>query len=71
MTLVKIKIKVGSLEFDAEGDKDWVSKQLDKIIDKANSLSKLASPLDSSQSKEHIRQWNPTQKLHKSHWLHF
>jgi hypothetical protein len=41
MPEIKIQIKIGQIEFSAEGEKDWIEKQLDKIIDKAPSLVKL------------------------------
>lgn len=38
----KIEIKIGEVKFSGEGDKEWLSEQLDKILDKAESLIKLA-----------------------------
>lgn len=42
MAEAKIEFKLGSIEFSGEGEKDWVSQQLDKIIQHAPSLLKLA-----------------------------
>lgn len=38
----KIRIRIGSIEFEGEGDPKWLSSELDKIIEKAPSLVKLA-----------------------------
>lgn len=44
MSDVKIQIKIGQIEFSGEGGQDWVGKQLDKILEKAESLMKLSPP---------------------------
>lgn len=44
MSEAKIKIKIGNVKFSGEGDKDWLSEQLDKILSKAKDLIKLAPP---------------------------
>lgn len=36
----KIQIKVGIVEFSGEGNQDWLSKQLDKILEKIPELSR-------------------------------
>lgn len=41
MADVKIQIKVGGVEFSGEGDKEWIGKQLDKILAKANELQEV------------------------------
>jgi len=38
MSEVKIQFKLGSIEFSGEGDKDWISQQLDKILQQAPQL---------------------------------
>jgi hypothetical protein len=38
MADAKIEIKVGQIEFSGEGQQDWVAKQLDKILAKAEDL---------------------------------
>lgn len=38
MTDGKIQFKLGVVEFVGEGEKDWVGKQLDKILEKAPEL---------------------------------
>ena len=38
----KIEIKVGSITFSGEGDGDWLSKQLDKVLAKIPELAALA-----------------------------
>ena len=42
MAEAKIEIKIGELHFSAEAEQSWVASQLDKIIAKADVLSKLA-----------------------------
>ena len=42
MADVKIQIKVGGVEFSGEGDKEWIGKQLDKILEKVEDLQKIA-----------------------------
>ena len=37
----KIQIKVGIIEFSGEGNQDWLSTQLDKILEKAPELLKI------------------------------
>jgi len=39
----KIQFKVGIIEFSGEGDQDWLSTQLDKIISKVPELLKVES----------------------------
>src|SRR5437899_238685 len=49
----KIKLNVGSMEFQAEGDKDWVSAQLDKIIaSTARSITGLSAGLPALEESE-------------------
>jgi hypothetical protein len=42
MTEAKIEFKLGSIEFSGEGEKAWISEQLDKILQQAPSLLSLA-----------------------------
>ena len=49
MSESKIKIKIGSIEFSGEGDSSWLEKQLDKIIEKAPDMLKIA-PVETPQS---------------------
>lgn len=42
MTVAKIEFTIGSISFSAEGEENWLSDQLDKIIDKAPNLIKIA-----------------------------
>ncbi|MGA9755815.1 MAG: hypothetical protein WBV23_11815 [Desulfobaccales bacterium] len=39
MTDAKIVFKVGTIEFTGEGEQEWLSQQLDKILEKAADLS--------------------------------
>lgn len=43
MSESKIEIKIGEIQFSGEGDKEWLSEQLDKILNKAADLIELAS----------------------------
>ena len=47
MAEAHIEIRVGSVEFVGKGEQEWVSKQLDKILSKAEELMKLAPPAPS------------------------
>jgi NADH pyrophosphatase NudC (nudix superfamily) len=38
----KIELKLGSFTFSGEGDENWLTKQLDKILEKLNQLQKVA-----------------------------
>ena len=42
MSEAKIEFAIGAISFVGEGDKDWVASQLDKILDRAPELVKLA-----------------------------
>jgi hypothetical protein len=42
MSQAKIEIKIGAIEFEAEGDQVWVAQQLDKVFEKAAGLALLA-----------------------------
>ena len=44
MSDVKIEIRIGQIHFTGEGNQDWIAKQLDKIIEKADKLVRLAPP---------------------------
>ena len=43
MTTFKAEFKTGAIEFCGEGEKDWVTEQLDKILEKAPALLNLVS----------------------------
>jgi hypothetical protein len=42
MSQSKIEFRLGAIHFIGEGDKEWVTKQLDKIISQASSLIRVA-----------------------------
>ena len=44
MSEAKIEIKIGQIEFSGEGQPEWVAKQLDKILAKAEDLIAIAPP---------------------------
>lgn len=42
MSAAKIEIQIGEIRFSGEGDQEWLTKQLDKMLGKAEELIKLA-----------------------------
>ncbi|MBW1939435.1 MAG: hypothetical protein JRI67_11880 [Deltaproteobacteria bacterium] len=44
MSEAKIEIKIGQIEFSGQGQQEWVAKQLDKILSKAEDLITLSTP---------------------------
>lgn len=42
MTTAKVDIRIGALSFAGEGDKEWLAKQLDKLIQHAPALLQIA-----------------------------
>ena len=53
MSESKIQVKVGIVEFSGEGNQDWLSKQLDKILEKIPELLKIEmnAPEDDGKAK--------------------
>lgn len=49
----KVFIKVGGFEFSGEGDQEWVAKQLDKILAKADELTNLSPPVREAPAENH------------------
>jgi len=43
MTTSKIEVSIGNFSFNGEGEAAWLSEQLDKILDRAESIVRLAS----------------------------
>lgn len=56
MSESKIEINIGDIKFSGEGDKEWLSEQLDKILDKAETLIKLAPPANAPVNPESSHQ---------------
>ena len=52
MSDAKIEVKVGEISFHGEGSQEWLEKQLDKIIGKAEVLLKI-SQVHSTHKDEH------------------
>lgn len=50
MAEAKIEIKIGEILFSGEGNDDWLSTQLDKILEKAGDFTKISPPSDNSSS---------------------
>lgn len=48
----KLEIKVGSITFSGEGNGDWLSKQLDKVLDKIPELVAVAPPENTNNSSK-------------------
>jgi hypothetical protein len=56
----KIQIKIGNIEFSGEGDSDWLSSQLDKILDKVPELLKITPLAQAEVSNNSIeKETNP------------
>jgi len=56
MSDAKIELELGQIRFSAEGNQDWISKQLDKILSKAEELISIAPttvPQPDSQKEQH------------------
>lgn len=58
MTNVKAEFKIGTIEFSGEGEKEWVTEQLDKILEKAPKLLNLV-PQQIADSKINSSKLNP------------
>jgi len=54
----KIEIQIGDVRFSGEGNQEWLTLQLDKILDKAKDLTKLAP--------QPVIQNNAPQPLHQA-----
>jgi hypothetical protein len=52
METTKIEIRIGEIQFIGEGSPNWLEKQLDKILNKAESLSKLSNNLRNKSNTE-------------------
>lgn len=48
----RIEFTIGSMSFVGEGEKEWVSDQLDKILEKASELSRISLPQDDIQGQK-------------------
>ncbi len=55
----KIEIQIGTISFIGEGDPDWLSSQLDKILDKAEALLKLSPPSNGATTAANSNQQEP------------
>ena len=44
MSDAKIKIQIGQISFSGEGDHEWLTEQLDKLLAKATELIDLSPP---------------------------
>lgn len=53
MSESKIEIKIGEIKFSGEGEQEWLSKQLDKILEKSEDLIKLAPAVANSKNQNH------------------
>jgi len=76
MSHSKIEIKVGMVEFSGEGEQDWLSIQLDKIIEKIPELLKFdsVSPLKKDEptvktNTESSKVTLPSKNLNLASWL--
>jgi hypothetical protein len=49
MSVSKIQIKVGHVEFSGEGEQDWLSQELDKMLEKVPELLKIEPVIPASE----------------------
>jgi len=54
----RIEFQIGAMSFMGEGDKDWVSDQLDKILKKASELSKIPVTATNNDNQNAFKQDN-------------
>jgi NADH pyrophosphatase NudC (nudix superfamily) len=59
MDNTKIEIKIGEIQFIGEGSPNWLEKQLDKILDKAESLSKLSNTISAKSTVGNVTPFEP------------
>jgi hypothetical protein len=52
MTDAKIEIKVGNVSFSGEGQGEWLSKQLDKVLAKLPELASIQSAEDGNENRD-------------------
>jgi hypothetical protein len=52
MTTGKIEVNVGGLTFSAEGEQDWLAKQLDKILEAAPAVAGASHPAPQQTAKQ-------------------
>lgn len=69
MSESKLQIKIGNIEFSGEGESEWLSSQLDKVLNKVPELLKISplkqengitTPLDSEQKDNGLPKSKPT-----------
>ena len=56
MSEAKIEIKIGQIEFSGQGSQEWVAKQLDKILAKAEELVAIVPPAAQPPTDPHHQQ---------------
>jgi len=56
MSEAKIEIQIGAVKFSGEGDKNWLSEQLDKILENAKDLVALAPSVSHPENSEPAHQ---------------
>ena len=54
MSQSKIEFRLGAIHFIGEGDREWVTKQLDKIISQASMLLRVAGDSDDNSPSEYF-----------------
>jgi hypothetical protein len=69
MDNTKIEIRIGEIQFIGEGNSSWLEKQLDKILDKAESLSKIAVTLNNQVDSEYEQSIESRDKVTNSQSL--
>ena len=62
MSIAKLEFSLGGLSFAGEGEQEWLSKQLDKLLEKASQLSKSTPPgeIGKERNGEHSKRFTKT-----------
>lgn len=66
MTTSKIEVQIGNFSFSGEGEADWLAAQLDKILDRAESIVKLVPQVSDSNDSSGNQQHAPADFTHDS-----
>lgn len=50
MSNSKFELRIGDFSFSGEGEQEWLSKELDKVLEKSHALSEISAKLTKSSS---------------------
>lgn len=54
MSEAKVEFEIGNVRFSGTGDQEWLGQQLDKILNRAKEIVKLA-PVDKNEIEDHTK----------------